>query len=725
MLPSPGASASHPSRVDAPHVTVSLVSEVSSVQPGTPFAVGLRFELEDDWHVYWKNPGDSGMKPGVEWTLPAGYSAAALSWPAPARIAMGPLVNFGYEGDVLLPAEMRPAAQPSPGPSVNIRADVSWLVCKIDCVPGWATLGLTLPQTNGAPELDESVRPIFDSARDALPLPLSSSPWQVSAGFDDSAIVFELRPERPGRRAQLSRLEFFPDLHGLIHNAGEQRLESLGDRWLLRVPRPSAGGLTLPDRIDGVLVSDRGWRGSGSERALRVELAWQIDVAALDRKPRRESLGPSLWIALVGAFVGGLILNLMPCVLPILSIKVLGFVESAKSDMNGNPKRASAGKKAALRHALVFTFGVLASFWLLAGGLLALRAVGHELGWGFQLQSPFVVVGLAVLFLLMALHLFGVFEFGTRLVTLAGRASTRSGRGSTGAFASGVLATIVATPCTAPFMGTALGYALVQPAVVALVVFTALGAGMAAPYVLLAANPRLLRRVPKPGPWMETLRQLLGFFMLASVVWLLWVFGHQAVPDDASAGSIDVIGEMTRLVAGLLFVALGGWAWGRAGRSASRAVRTAGATAALAALVCGIGLPWAGVRSGEAAELDWQRYDPQRIAELEARGEAYFIDFTASWCLSCQVNKALALDRTAVARAFRRRRVTPFIADWTNQDRTIAAALASYGRYSVPLYVLQPGTRGREAIILPNLLTEGIVLDALNELHNPDGPGFR
>jgi thiol:disulfide interchange protein len=399
----------------------------------------------------------------------------------------------------------------------------------------------------------------------------------------------------------------------------------------------------------------------------------------------------SLLVSLLFAFTGGIILNLMPCVLPVLSLKILGFVQQAGED-----------KKKTLRHGLVFTAGVLISFLVLAGILLILRAGGEQLGWGFQLQSPTFLILLSVFFFLFSLSLFGVFEIGTAFTRVQG-----GGSGYAGSFMSGVTATVIATPCTAPFMGSALGYGLTQPAYVSLLIFGFLGLGMASPYLLLAANPRLLKFVPRPGAWMETFKQFMGFLLAATTLWLIWVLSFQVETES-----------LVVLLFALLFAALGAWIWGKWG-TLIQASRTRIIALVLSLALIG-GATYKAIDSVKLAtgqkQSEWLSYSPALVEQLRREKKPLFIDFTAKWCLTCQVNERVTLQNEEVRKAFADRGVTLLVADWTNQDSTIAHALAQFNRNSVPLYVLYTADEKSPPVVLPEILTPGIVLEALKKL---------
>ncbi len=656
----------------------TLVSEVDSFRPGEPFSVGLRLEMADGWHTYWKNPGDAGLPTRIRWKLAEGSSASPIEWPRPMRVPADPLMSYGYEKDVLLLTEIRPAASLD-GP-LTLAARVDWLECRELCLPGKGDVEITLPIAKGKPSRVASLAALFDRTRAALPK--SGSTLGVSGDATDTTL--NLKVASAARSAY-----FFPSKPQIVEPGAPQRL--VRDGASLRLALKRASDAPAFDGVSGVLELD----GAAFEIELPVKAGASAPAAdaAAGAPASVAAASTTLPLALLFAFLGGLILNLMPCVLPVLSLKVMSFVRHGGDAPGG-----------ALRHGLAFTLGVLSFFWILAGALLALRASGEQIGWGFQLQSPVFVMLLANLFLLLALNLFGVFEIGESLTAVANVGARTSGLA--GSFWSGALATIVASPCTAPFMGSALGFALGQPAWVTLLVFSALGLGMAAPYVVLAASPRLLKRLPRPGRWMETFKQALGFPMLATVVFLVWLFGRQTG-----------VNGMTGLLASLLLVGLGSWIYGRGGAALVGARRIALLTSAVAFVIAGLALGVAQARAatGPVAELGvgWEPYSEERLAELRRAGTPVFVDFTADWCLTCQVNDRVALGRPAVRERFRKEGVVLMKADWTLRDEKITRALASHGRQGVPVYALY----GRDGVVrlLPELLTPQIVLKALDQ----------
>ena len=710
----------HGQAVRTDYMETELVVETTSIKPGQPFWAGLRMKMDEHWHTYWRNPADSGLPTKIHWTLPDGFKAGEINWPYPQKIVLDILASYGYEGETLLLVEITPPADMATGGTVDVGAFASWLVCADICLPGESGYQVTLPVSTEAPQADERWTDLFARTREHLPVPVPG--WHVEAAISDSTVALHAAPPEwfPGN---LASAEFYPYNEDLIDYVSPQKLEKTETGYLLTMRR-SGFYKGRPQQITGVLVSPDGWRGAGSERALAVSAVYADELPAavavigpagtgdgsaisgLADTAISGDLVSGLWQALLFALVGGLILNLMPCVLPVLSIKVLGFIHQAGDD----PAKAR-------RHGLAFTAGVLASFLALAAVLIALRAGGEQLGWGFQLQSPAFIVVLSVIIFMFGMSLFGVFEIGTSLVGLGGRMDSGSGLG--GSFLSGVLATVVATPCTAPFMGVALGYALTQSAVQSLAIFGFLGLGMALPYLTLSSVPALLRYVPKPGAWMESFKQFMGFLMMATVVWLLWVLNLQTDPN------------LVALVMVLLvLVALGSWILGRWGgfasgsrsRMAARAAAAVIIIASMAAVLSQVPAPAKAERTAAAptysAGLEWEPFSRQLVQDLRTSGKAVFVDFTAAWCLSCQVNKRVALSDRRVVEQFETLGVVPVQADWTSRDPEITQALAEFGRNSVPLYVLYTGGPVTEPEILPELLTPGLVLDAMKKVES-------
>ena len=691
-----GIAAAHAAPVRTPNVEAELVSERSALVPGQAATVALRLKIRDHWHTYWQNPGDSGLPTTLDWKLPGGITAGPIQWPAPKALPAGPLINYGYEGEVFHLVDLAVPATLPAGTPVTLAARADWLVCEDTCIPEGVDLSLTLPVDASADAHPKWSAPIL-ATRDALPRPLAG--WKVTATGDGPKVRLTLAA--PAGAPDPGVVRFFPFSEGQIEPSAPQALARDGSGLVLTLPVANqlAPGFT---RVAGVLTAPGGLSGP---RAATVDVPLAGTVVAGPKPleapaPKVDFVGAgtsalSLWAALAFAFGGGMLLNLMPCVFPVLSIKAMGFVKhhDARSTMHGE--------------AIAYSVGVVLSFVLLALALVALRAAGEQLGWGFQLQSPGVVTALALLFFLLALNLSGLFEFGMFAPRAA--AGWTSKNRSIDAFLGGVLAVVVASPCTAPFMGAALGYAITQPVGVTIAVFVALGLGMALPFAALAWFPGWRRRLPKPGPWMERVKQVLAFPLYATVAWLAWVLGAQ-VDNDA----------VLRLALGLVMVAFAAWAWrafrGGAARgfALAAAAGLAGAGLLMAPLVAG---PVATAEAGaakSAADDRWQAFSPVRVESLVAAGRPVFVDFTAAWCVTCQVNKRLVLNDPDIVTAFGRKNVALVRADWTRRDPEITQALAALGRNGVPVYVLH--RPGKSPLVLPEVLQAGMIHDALSTL---------
>ncbi len=672
------------------HVDAELIAATDAIVPGQPLTVGLRLKHEDEWHTYWQVPGDSGLPTQMKWQLPAGFSAGPIEWPHPKRLPVGPLMNFGYEGETLLLTTVQVPADLPVGTPVTLTAQASWLECKDVCIPGEAPVKLTLPvQAKASPSASAA---LFKATQARVP---QSAALAASATIDASRIRVALSP--PAGKT-LDKVEFFPLEEGRIEAAAPQVLktESGQSAIYLTAAKPVAADFKT---LKGVIVANGGpGYANGWVNVVQAPLTAGLVGAAAGTAGAPGSAGSSsmsLLAALGTAFLGGLILNLMPCVFPVLSLKLIGLAQH----------RTHSGPMAA--HGIAFAVGVVLSFVLLAALLIGLQQAGSALGWGFQLQTPWVVAALTVLFFGIGLNLLGVYEFtmGSGVANLKAADALAHKSDWRGSFGTGVLAVIVASPCTAPFMGAALGYAITQPAAIALSVFAALGVGMAAPYVLLTLFPRLLAKLPRPGRWMELFKQFMAFPMFATCVWLLWVLAQQV-----DAGGIALA------LGVLVAVGFALWAFGLSQRG-SRVFRWVAAGGGVLAA-----LTFTPIATSEAlapgtrstADAGWIDYSPEKLAQLRGEGKVVFVDFTAAWCVTCQVNKRVALRADKVKTRFAADKVVLMRADWTNRDERITQALAQFGRNGVPLYVLYD--RNGEAAVLPELLTEGIVLAALDKV---------
>ena len=644
--------------------TVTLVSDTDVVAPHTPFRVGLHFLLAPGWHTYWRNPGDAGVAPEFSLVLPAGVRAGPISWPAPNRVAEGPVMTYAYTGDVLLPVTATPAATGGPVP---IQVHARWLVCKQICVPEQADFRLDLPAGTPAPSAQA---PLFSAHDRAVPRP---SPWQARIAPDGALWVQgpELSP------ATVADAWFIPDHSGLIDDDAAQELSV------------QQGGFVLALQLSKGATPDAGLSGVLTVRD-RTGQRTDVDLHAVPGAAPSPAFLP-LRRVLAFAFLGGLILNLMPCVFPVLAMKAVALAQGA-------------ARGAARTHALFYTAGVLVTFIALGGALLAARSAGAAAGWGFQFASPVFVAAMAWLLFGVGLNLSGVFEVGGALPGTGNVLAARGGH--LGSFCTGLLAVLVATPCTAPFMGVAIAAGLAAPPAVTMLVFLVMGMGLAAPYAAFSAIPSLARLAPRPGRWMAVLRQGLAFPMYGAAAWLLWVVSEEAGPPGVLATA-----------AGFVLLGFAAWVLGVSQQSASpgrRFAQSAAVAAALlaAAVLSGIavvpGTP-AAIGRGESAEA----FSPARLATLRAEGRPVFVNMTAAWCVTCLVNERVAISSAPVRRAFAAHKVAYLKGDWTRQDPAISAFLRQYGRDGVPLYVYYP-PHDRSPVVLPQILTGNEVLAELN-----------
>ncbi|HMH88231.1 MAG TPA: thioredoxin family protein [Steroidobacteraceae bacterium] len=703
LLTSPAAFALSGSAVATDNVKARLISEVDGVGPGQVFWVALELNIRDGWHTYWRNPGDSGEPTKLAWQLPPGFTAGDIVWTTPHRFEIAPLVNYGYAKHAMHLVQITAPKDLKAGAPVTLAAKASWLVCSDVCIPEGANLQLTMPAGTQAGGIDPKELSLFTAARSELP---SAQPAPTSARIAGDQLIVTLGGEWGATLSQIKSLSFFPYDEGGIEYATPQKLTRTKDAVELSMKvgykPPKAGA------IRGVLVVSQ-QNGTQSD-TVPIEIAADYSGAGADQVKAGPRFAPltqapqeqqhSLIVLMLLAMLGGLILNLMPCVFPVLSIKAISVVEQAKKHPGIVRMKG-----------LVFAAGVISSMLALAAVLLGLRAGGEEIGWGFQLQSPLFVTLLIYLLLAVGLNLSGVFEFGGGLAGV-GDGLTR-GDGYRASFFTGLLTTLVATPCTAPFMAPALGAALTQPAINALCIFAALGIGLSLPFVLLSFAPWMRRVLPKPGAWMDTLKQVFAFPIYATAAWLLWVLSHETSSFGLGAA-----------LAGTVLIGLAAWAYQKSSSSSGGGKVTVLVTAA-ASLLLAIILPirfadvaTATAAQGESAQSkagadEWQPYSAARVAELTAAGRPLLVNFTASWCLTCLVNERNAFSDSAVQEIFRDKKVTLMKGDWTNRDPAITHALAAFGRAGVPLYVVynsKPGST--EPLVLPQLLTAGVVQSA-------------
>lgn len=661
-------------RVETPELAVTLVAE-AAVVPGQRLTLGLLLEHAPEWHTYWINPGDSGLPTKLQWTLPDGVVASEIAWPHPERFELSGLFNFGFHHRQLLPVELAVPATFA-GATLPVELKVDWLVCKEECIPGSASLALSVPVGTRA-----------DDGRFAADFAAARARWPVASAAGASAQIaadsVTIEAELPAGFIADQPFDLFPVQVEVIANVPGEASASNGVlRWV--VPR-SDYFRAAPDRLSVVVT-----QGMPPQSRAWILEADVVDLTAPAAAAAASPLAPmpeaplGIGWALLFALLGGAVLNLMPCVFPVLALKALSLQGGAHP-----------------RHGVFYTLGVVGSFVSLAGLLLGLRATGEALGWGFQLQEPWLVALLAYLFFAMGLSLSGVFSVGERWMGIG--QSLTDGQGDRAAFFTGVLAAVVASPCTAPLMGAALGYALTQTAPVALVIFATLGLGLALPYLALTLSPALAARLPRPGAWMDRLKHFLAFPLYLSAVWLLWVFGEQ-----------QGVMAMGQVLAGAVALAMALWLFGSAASGrASIAVALFALAAGGYALSRAIAHePATTVASGSVA------FDTADLQSRVANGEPILVNMTAAWCITCLVNERVALGTDAVQAALRDMGVTYIKGDWTRRDEAITRYLAQFQRTGVPLYVLYPG--GNQAPqVLPQLLTPAIVLDALGSVDNP------
>ncbi len=667
------------------------------VGPGKQVWLALQLAHQPDWHTYWKNSGDSGLPTVLEWQLPVGVDPGEIAWPTPKKIPIGTLVNYGYEGTVLLPVPVT-VAPTFNASQLDIKLKAAWLVCRKECIPQEGAFSLSIP-VKGSTAINIKA---FQHTFDATPKPLAAGSSHVEVS--DKSIKVSLS----GLPAALQgkTLAFFPETGSVIEPAAQWQQAWQGPVWTAQVPL--SGQRTESPAVMPVVVT---LDSNVPEAAYRIEAPvkgqWPKVAAAAVLPPALEaalkanaSVGAAplqadtkplgIWAALLGALLGGLILNLMPCVFPVLALKVVSFVHVKN-------------RAARLNTGLAYTLGVVLSFLALGALLLGLRSAGEQLGWGFQLQSPAVVAALAILFTLIGLNLAGLFEFGN---FLPGRvANLQAKNPSIDAFLSGVLATAIASPCTAPFMGASLGYALGLPAVQALAVFGAIGLGMALPYLAASVVPAVARALPRPGAWMVTFKQLMAFPMFATVVWLVWVLGQQSGIDGAGA-----------LLGLLVLMTLTLWALTLKGRARVVIAAFSIAISTLAIWAGGSNIIKTQANGASSSELakGWQAWEPGRVDQLNAQGQSVLVDFTAAWCVTCQYNKKTTLSDPEVLADIEAKKVALLRADWTRRDPAVTAALTQLGRSGVPVYVIYKP--GRAPVVLSEILSVADVRAELAKL---------
>lgn len=707
---------------DKAPIFAEIFQENETIQPGQPFSLIIHLKIDKNWHTYWKNPGDSGMPLAIEWNLPTGFKVGAVHWQTPQRFNHDSVIGFGYENEMTLLAEIYPPLNINEQ-NANLEASITWLACSdMMCLPGNSEVSTKLTIKNETPKT--LLNNDFSKFRESLP----KKDWNLEAHAKIDGSI-ELKATAPKDYPTLFTKAYFcpEELEFVDH----KDITYFSQDSAILTPEEShyqvALKRTVPKKdhnesLKGILVllHDTGTEvikeslavdiplksrsGNSDENIVaavsQAEIKKQLSLNEPENETPVSELEGHFALALGLAFIGGMILNLMPCVLPVLSLKIFSFI-----------KMSGESRKLCFQHGIAFSVGVLISFWVLAGLLLILQAYGEAVGWGFQLQEPIFVAVLASIIFILGLNLFGLMEFGMGITSIAGNISHKK-TGFTNSFLSGVLATAVATPCTGPFLGSAVGYAVTLPPVAALLIFTMVGLGMAFPYLLLSAYPSLLRFIPKPGNWMVTFKEIMGFLMMATTIWLLWVFGAQT-------SNLSLI----LLIGALFFFGIGCWIYGKWGSPLKKKFsRRLAIILSLGFLTLGAFTIYTATESSmtvnnttEEIASNWEPFSKTRIEELQKQGIPVFVDYTAKWCLICQTNH-LSLSTFQAEEKFKSAGVVRMKADWTKKDPAITQELRKFGRSSVPLYVLYGTNLSEKPKILPQVLTSDVVVSYLEEL---------
>jgi thiol:disulfide interchange protein len=679
-------------------VKPSIVADTSAIVPGKSFAVGVLLRMAPDWHTYWKFSGDAGLPTEIKWNLPPGWKVGEIQWPIPLKTNdPGDIQTYGYQDEIMLIQEITPPSKIDSSP-VKLSAQVDWLVCERICIPGGATLTLELPTASSVETAtaakSTSTEPkntdLFARYRRLLPQKFPDANT-ASATWSRTANDLYLKVTSD-QIANYKAIDFFPVSQSNDTIVGHPSIESRKPNELtFKIPIES------PDKslssLSGLIVFAQ--RENGNDRQ-----AWELSASQIAGVAQVPQSSRGLAAFLFFGFIGGFILNLMPCVLPVISLKIFGFIQ-----------QAGESRAKIFRSGLAFVAGIFTWFVGLALVLIAIKSAGHDVTWASQFTNPYFVLLLSVIVLIFALNLFGVFEITLPQFVSRGIESAPS-RGNAGSFFQGVFATALATPCTAPFLGTAIGFAFTQSSAVILSMFVAVAAGMSAPYFLLSAQPAWMKFLPKPGAWMERVKQLMGFLLLATLLFLIYVLGAQRGLDGAIWASCF-----------LLVVAIACWMKGAFIVPAASTVRRSAVLLLVLLLLLGSGVYFIADKfqsskidiTQSASAGDWQPFTPERLQSERDAGRAVFVDFTAAWCLTCKFNEKTVLENSEVRDAFQRHGIVKIKADWTNGDPAITKLLQQFGRPGVPLYVLYPG-KSQEPIVFPELLTKNILLDKLETI---------
>jgi thiol:disulfide interchange protein len=668
--------------VKSGRAVAQLVTSYDTVAPGQDLHIALSLRLEPHWHTYWRNAGGPGEPAEMYWEVPDSVSVGEIIWPMPQTVSTGPIKNYAFEDRLLLPMPLHISQDAKPGDVITIKAQASYLVCYQVCLPEMANLSISL--VVGEPVKDSRWSSNIGRTIKSAPKP---GDLLASSALVNGVLQIDIAGEALDFNA-VKDPYFYPYVQDLIEASAEQVVVR-GDTGLQFQLEPSFGLEDGIKNIPGVLAFEEETEDGWARRGIVVNAKAGAKVeTGIAKSGHQTGKSMGLWAALIGAFIGGLILNLMPCVFPVLSLKALGFARAAHED-----------RGVIRRHGWLYTAGVMLSFLALAAIILTLKASGAGIGWGFQMQNPVLVGALALLFFIIALNLFGLFEIGGNLQNTG--SDLASSGGAKGAFFTGVLAVIVATPCTAPFMASALGFAFTQSALMLILVFMALGAGFALPFLALSYSPKLLARLPKPGAWMITFKQFLAFPMLGAAIWLVWVLSIQT-----GAGGVR------RILSIMLLLGFAIWLWKYKGIAAKIAL-------VLSLLAGAYLLKDLGVaeREQELASLPQTSvWSAEQVAKYRAEGHIVFVDFTAAWCVTCKANEVGVINKQKTQELFARMGAKVLVGDWTRRDTVITEELARHGRSGVPLYlVYSRGTDDTPPQILPQILTYKIIEDALEK----------
>ena len=681
--------------VEEPHISVRMVADTSSIQAGQSFYLGVEYTMEEAWHIYWKNPGDTGIPTNIQWQLPEGFKAGELKWPTPKIYLMGGLMNYVYENTVILMAEITAPATLPENAKYIFKARSDWLICKDICIPGGADLALEIPSSGPSEgEMSNSLQQSFALNQANWPSKAADRELTVRAYDGDDSLYLSLEfKSLAASNIDLKTLYFFEDnmlnrdengypFSPTIDANAAQSFKANNDTISVKLSKSEWGPENI-EKIGGVLGTAQGGI-SFETKILDSPPPNSVSPAEVPQEP--------IHTLLMYAFVGGLILNLMPCVFPVIGIKIMGFVNQAGED-----------RKKVAAHGVVFSLGVISSLMILCVVFLALRSGGASLGWGFQFQNPAMPYGLSILFLIFAMNMSGVFEFGTSAMGIGQKHANKTGL--IGTFFSGILAVVVSTPCSGPAFGSALGALIVLPSHHVTLLSLSIGLGLAFPYLILSFFPGLVKRLPRPGAWMESFKQAMAFLLYGSAIVMFTVFANMTQQNEKMGSFAGIIAA-----GAITVVAFGIWVYGRwAGLNRSPRSRKIGTSISIVLVAGGsiLGYP-------RESDISWESWSPERVEAAIKNGDTVYVDFTAQWCITCQTNKRFALYTDAVIKRIINDDVVLLKADWTDSDPAITEELARFQRIAVPFNLVY-GPALEKPLILPEILTPNIILDAFDE----------